>query len=90
MSNKNHVSAIDNHTAKNDLQWFLSGLYSHLANRSLSMYWQARKECIIGGLDLQSRDHVLEIGCGVGLWTSYVASRVESTTAIDIDWTFDK
>jgi len=63
----------------------LSGLYSHLANRSLSPYWQARAPEVLHWLDLQAEDVLLEVGCGHGLWTSFIAPRVRATYACDID-----
>ncbi|WP_172450842.1 class I SAM-dependent methyltransferase [Candidatus Chloroploca asiatica] len=68
----------------------LSGLYSYLENRSLSMYWQARAKQVIEGVQISSRDHVLEIGCGVGLWTSFFTPRSRSFVAIDLDKGFTK
>lgn len=63
----------------------VSGLYSHLANRTFSPYWQTRAGHVLGALDLSDDDLVLEIGCGTGLWTSYVGPRVQRLTAIDLD-----
>jgi len=63
----------------------LSGLYSHLPNRSFSPYWQAGAPQVLRWLELHPEDVVLEVGCGHGLWTSFIAPRVRATYACDID-----
>jgi ubiquinone/menaquinone biosynthesis C-methylase UbiE len=83
MSREQLVPA-DAHAGFIDLKWFLSAVYSHLANRTFSLYWQARQKIVFAGLELQSADRVLEIGCGAGPWTSYIAPRVQSMTALDV------
>jgi ubiquinone/menaquinone biosynthesis C-methylase UbiE len=69
----------------NNLRQRLSGLYSHLENRTASVYWQARAPHVLAALNLGPTDVVLEIGCGVGTWTSYVAPRVGRMVALDVD-----
>jgi ubiquinone/menaquinone biosynthesis C-methylase UbiE len=63
----------------------LSGLYSHLQNRTFAVYWRARAPGILGGLAPRPDDTLLEIGCGVGLWTSYLTPRVRRLYALDLD-----
>jgi ubiquinone/menaquinone biosynthesis C-methylase UbiE len=63
----------------------LSGLYSHLQNRTISVYWRARSPDVLRGLDPRPDDTMLEVGCGAGLWTSYLATRVGRMYALDLD-----
>jgi SAM-dependent methyltransferase len=63
----------------------LSGLYSHLQNRTISVYWRARSPDVLRGLDPRPDDTMLEVGCGAGLWTSYLAPRVGRMYALDLD-----
>lgn len=66
-----------------NIKWKLSGLYSHLSNRTFSVYWQARKS-ILNLLDLQTNDVVLEVGCGAGGWTAALAPKTRRYYALDI------
>jgi ubiquinone/menaquinone biosynthesis C-methylase UbiE len=63
----------------------LSGFASWLEHRALSAYWHARAPHVLPALNLQPTDELLEIGGGIGTWTSYIAPRVKSLTTTEID-----
>ena len=63
----------------------LSGSVAWFENRALSSYWHARAPHILPALNGTTNDDVLEIGCGVGSWTSFLAPRVKKYTALEID-----
>ncbi len=60
-------------------------LYTNLTRRSLSPYWLTRAPFVFENLDLQSSDNLLELGCGSGLWTSFIAKHGLDITAMDIN-----
>lgn len=60
-------------------------VFWNILNRTLSVYWIARARHVLGMLKLRSRDSVLEVGCGVGLWTEIFISTGARTVALDIN-----
>jgi ubiquinone/menaquinone biosynthesis C-methylase UbiE len=63
----------------------LIDVYDHLLIRTLSVYWQARAPHVLPWLALDPTDVVLEVGCGYGIWTSYIAPRVQAYWALDLN-----
>lgn len=66
------------------LRHVAGGAYAHLAHRTFNLYWQARAPKVLGALSVTEDDTILDLGCGQGLWTSWLASRSTRTVAIDI------
>ena len=58
-------------------------LYSNLTQRSLSPYWLTRASFVFENLNLQPDDKLLELGCGSGLWTSFIANHCLHIAAMD-------
>src|SRR5207253_541482 len=56
-----------------------------LVERTWSVYCQARAPQIFRALELDSRQRVLEIGCGAGLWTETFAEYAGTVVAMDIE-----
>jgi ubiquinone/menaquinone biosynthesis C-methylase UbiE len=63
----------------------VSGLIAYLENRAFSSYWHARSPHVLDALSITRADDCLEIGSGARSWTSYLAPRVGSMTALEPD-----